>query len=150
MKPQLHHLRRLIIAQVILLLAVVVEGRIFDSSVPSWLREVMMNPRMHVPPQAEEVVLNGLLLLIIVHGLSLLGLWHLWRPARTLYFVTGVLLLLSSLLFADPLVTSGVGTLLGQLSEVLSGVMLALLYFTDLSVYFTVEKASASTSHSQT
>jgi hypothetical protein len=148
MKPQIQHLRGLIIAQVFLVLASLIERRTFNVSVPSWLRDIMMNPRMYIPLEGEDAVTNALMLLVLSHVLSMLGLWHLYRPARNAYVITGALLMLTHLLFADPFVTSGVGMVLGQLSDVISGITIALLYFTDLSFYFAPEKATISGSSS--
>ena len=80
---------------------------------------------------------------ILIIGLIVgwVGLWRLWRPARSIYaicWLAGVPLYL----LLDPVVYyTPVGAMLSEYSVLAAGAILSLIFFSDLSPYFERTKA---------
>lgn len=80
-------------------------------------------------------------LLIIGLIVGWIGLWRLWRPARTIYticWLAGIPLYL----LLDPVVYyTPIGAMLSEYSVLAAGAILGLVFFSEFSSYFTKTKA---------
>jgi len=91
----------------------------------------------------EWVLLGVAIVLLICVLVSNIGLFVFWRPARLLYFCTlmgGVALAP----FYGPYVDAGWGTLFGEAAMIISGVILALIYYSPLRGLYERPKPAAS------
>jgi hypothetical protein len=89
--------------------------------------------------QASGLGIGVLLIIGLIVGW--VGLWKLWRPARTIYticWLAGVPLYL----LLDPVVYyTPAGAMLGEYSVLAAGAILSLVFFSDLSSHFNRTKA---------
>jgi hypothetical protein len=69
--------------------------------------------------------------MLILFIVSNIGLFLFWRPARTLYVITIIVGLLETPFFG-PYVDAGFGTMFEDAAIIVSGVVLALIYFSPL------------------
>lgn len=60
-----------------------------------------------------------------------IGLWRVWRPARAIYLYSSLAALLLAA-FTGPVVYSAVGGMLSDASVICWGLILGLIYFSDL------------------
>jgi hypothetical protein len=93
---------------------------------------------------AREWVLLGVgIALLVLVLISSIGLFVFWRPARLLYLMTlivGVLLAP----FYGPYVDAGWGTLFEEVAMIISGVILALIYYSPLRDLYERPRTAAS------
>lgn len=81
------------------------------------------------------VVLGAGIPLIIVALVSSVGLMFFWRPARPLYLASLIVAIMLTPL-GGPYITSGLEEALDCVSMTVSGVILALIYFSPLRDFF--------------
>ena len=72
---------------------------------------------------------------IVTLVVAWIGLWRLWRPARAIY--TGAAVAAAgTALFTGPVVSSGVANTIGDVASITSGMILGLLYFSEVRQHF--------------
>ncbi len=101
------------------------------ASLQAYLAEV---EKAELPPGSTAVALLaiGAIVTLVV---AWIGLWRLWRPARAIY--TGAALAaVASVSFTGPVVSSGVTDTIGDVASITSGMILGLLYFSELRQHF--------------
>jgi hypothetical protein len=129
--PSKGFLRTLIVAEVVLGIISVVVSLLTESSLPEPLQAFL-----HAESEVEAtgrgmVMLAAAIPLIILLLVSSIGLFFFWRPARFLYLIAiaGGLLLTP---FFGPYVDAGWGATFEEAAIIISGVILALVYFSPL------------------
>jgi hypothetical protein len=128
--------RRLLLLYIAFLTAELVASEVTASWLPETLRKYHESELTAAEADPEIVLLATVylvtLLLLII---SLIGLWNFWPPARWLY---GTTILLSVLLtgLSGPFVVSALTNTLGYIENVLSGLILAVVYFSPIKEYF--------------
>jgi len=85
--------------------------------------------------------LGAAMLLLVGVFVSWIGLWRLWRPARTIYTVcwiasVPIYLILDPVAWNTPL-----GAMFSELSILAAGAIISLLYFSDVAEHFNKKKA---------
>ena len=123
-------------------IAGVVSTLVGESSLPASLRDYLV-AQQEADPTAGEIALGVVAFaLLIALLISIIGLYRFWRFARPLtVIVWGVGLIFQAL--AGPTVDLGLATSLYQLSAVLTGIILAVIYMTPAKEWF--EKARETT-----
>ena len=129
--PSKAFLRTLIVAEIALGIISVVLSLLTESALPEPLRafvkaesEAEMTPRI-------MIMIATTVPAIILWILSSVGLFFFWRPARILYLIVNVAGLLVAPFFG-PYVDAGWGTAFDEAAILVSGVILALIYFSPL------------------
>ena len=85
----------------------------------------------------QAILISGYLLVCVVYFLfSSLGLLLFWNSARLIYLL-GFIIFMPVYFFAGVNVSSATGQALIDTTNVLSGVILALIYFSPVKLYFT-------------
>jgi hypothetical protein len=124
-------LRVLIVANLILIAVSVVVGIVGEAWLPEPLRAFeQTRAEADMTPNDWVLVCVGIPLLITVLVASI-GLLAFWRPARPLYFVTIVVATLLTPL-GGPYITLGWAQALDGVSFIVTGVVLAAIYFSPL------------------
>lgn len=115
-------------------------GGVVDLIVPDPIVEEVTSYAESLEPEwsdARLFALMGFLLLGIVYVIyTLLGLLLFWNMARHVY-LAGFFFLIPMYLVLGVTVTSGIGQILYDAGSVLSGVILALIYFSPVKDFFT-------------
>lgn len=128
-------LRTLIVAEVaIMVLSIAVEiiaEQFLPEPLRAWLEREVESPTT----VADVVLLLVALPLLAAIVVSWVGLWRLWRPARWIYLLAVVAALLLEAV-AGPWIYSGPGAALSTAQSLISGMIVALVYFTPLSAAF--------------
>lgn len=128
-------LRVLIVTDFLLLAVSVVVGIAGEAWLPEQL-QAFEQARAQADMTTNDWVMMvlGLLLLIAVL-VAFVGLLIFWRPARPLYFAT---LVVAALLtpFDGPYITSGLAQAFGDVSLIVSGIVLAVIYFSPLRALY--------------
>ena len=139
--PSKSFLRTLIVVEIGLEILGIVVFLLTKSWLPESLRAFL---------EAEEQTARALVIMKVVFPLFILwlvssiGLFFFWRPSRVLYLMSIVLGVLVSP-FLGPYVDAGWGRAFQDAAITVSGVILALVYFSPLkSLYETPAVASAS------
>jgi hypothetical protein len=128
-------LRALIVTEYVLIIVAIVVGLATESLLPDPLRtfvEEEANAELTNDDIAMLIIGLPLIILLIV---SSIGLFMLWPPARILYLI-GVASGLILMPVFGPYVESGWGTAFEDAASIISGVILALVYFSPLKRYF--------------
>jgi len=133
--PTSGFLRTLIVAEIGLVIVSVVVSMVTESTLPEPLR-AYLEAEVEADITTWDLVMLAtgipLLILLIV---SSVGLFFFWRPARVLYSITMAAGLVMTPFFG-PYVDSGWGTMFDQAAIVVSGAILALIYFSPLKVLY--------------
>ena len=124
-------LRTLIIAQFVLGIASIVSSELAASSLPDALRVASEHSEYDFSPAVLQTLLVIFILFVVLAVISWIGLFVFWRPARFLYFITVILLLLPTLL-GGPHVGTGLSAMLAETVSIITGIILALIYFSPL------------------
>jgi hypothetical protein len=126
--PSKRLLRILIVAEI----GLGILGGVVSQLTVSWLPEPL-RAFSEAESQGERalVMLRVVFPLIILSLVSSIGLFFFWRPSRILYLISSVLWLLL-LPFFGPNVDAGWGKAFEDAGLVVSGVILALVYFSPL------------------
>jgi hypothetical protein len=111
-------------------------GGVVSHLTVSWLPEPL-RAFSKAESQGERalVMLRVVFPLIILSLVSSIGLFFFWRPSRILYLISSVLWLLL-LPFFGPNVDAGWGKVFEDAGLVVSGVILALVYFSPLKSFY--------------
>jgi hypothetical protein len=124
-------LRTLIVAEIALGIISIVVSLVTESSLPEPLR-AFLEVDSEADVTAQEMVLLAVAIpLIGLLLVSSIGLFFFWRPARILYLITMIVGLLLTPFFG-PYVDAGWGTMFEDAAVIISGVILALVYFSPL------------------
>ena len=129
--------RALVILDIVIALLGVAADYAFESQLPQALRDYQAaegEADFENNPQMWVLIFGGLCVLTL-GIISTIGLLVLWRPARLLYTLTFVLSWPLYVL-AGASVTTGTAHMLYDMSSVLAGVILGLIYFSPLKVHF--------------
>jgi hypothetical protein len=126
--PSKSFLRTLIVVEIGLVILDIVVSLLTVSLLPESLRAFS-----EAESQGERglVVLRVAFPVIILWLGSIIGLFFFWRPSRILYLISIVLWLLLQP-FCGPYVDAGWGTAFEDAAMIVSGVILALIYFSPL------------------
>lgn len=107
------------------------EHHLLPAGLNQWVEEDANSPTTPM-----EVVLMALMFpLLAAVVVSWIGLWQLWRPARLIYVISAAVGLVWEAL-AGPQVSSGIGSALLTLGSIVTGAILALVWFSPLSAAF--------------
>lgn len=139
--PLTQFFRRLLLLYILFNVAEVIFAVITISWLPDALRKFEESRYTAAEADPELIFLSSLrLLTTVLFTISLVGLWKFWQPARWLF---GTTLLLSILLagLAGPFVTSALTFTIIYIESILSGLILALVYFSPIKEFF--EKPAA-------
>jgi hypothetical protein len=139
--PSKGFLRTLIVAEIVLLIISVVISLLTESLLPEPLR-AFLDAESNAEMTIQELIMLacGVPLLILLLGSSI-GLFFLWRPARILYLISTVAGLLVTPFFG-PYVDAGWGTTFEEAALIISGINLALIYFSPLKDLYEKSKVA--------
>ena len=121
-----------------------VEG-FFGWTLPPSLADYARLRFSRVPGPGDVVPLALLATTVLTAFASWIGLVSGWRFARTLFLVSSATWVLHTLV-AGPSVRTSVGAMFGVLDAMVGGVIIGLVYFSDLSSRFE-RRASGTTAH---
>lgn len=144
--PLTQFFRRLLLLYILFNVAEVIFADITVSWLPDALRKYEESRFTAAEADPELIFLSSLwLLTTVLFTISLVGLWKFWQPARWLF---GTTLLLSILLagLAGPFVSSALTFTVVYIESILSGLILALVYFSPIKDYFEKPAPSLPTS----
>jgi len=102
-----------------------------ESALPEPLRAFLKAESEAEVTVREMIMFAAAIPLLILLLVSSIGLFFFWRPARILYLITSVAGLLVTPFFG-PYVDAGWGTTFDEAATIVSGVILALIYFSSL------------------
>ncbi|MBA4150166.1 MAG: hypothetical protein H0X66_18820 [Verrucomicrobia bacterium] len=144
MLPKKSILRYLIVAEISLITSSVVADLVLEHTLPTEIQHYISRSAETPITSLEAVGLGLGILLLLLMLIAWVGLWRLWKPARLLYtlcwlFGVPLFLLLDSAVYYTPL-----GAALSEYAILSAGMILGLLYFSDLSSNFSIaEPATA-------
>jgi hypothetical protein len=124
-------LRVLIVAQFVTGVASLVVSQIATPSSTAALRDKAEPFEYGFSPFVGQILLAIFVVFFVAAVVSWIGLFLFWRPARLLFVITTLLLLLPTLL-GGPHINAGVSAMLGEIVSIITGVILALVYFSPL------------------
>ncbi|GMU20107.1 MAG: hypothetical protein AMXMBFR13_02070 [Phycisphaerae bacterium] len=124
-------LRTLIVAEIGIGIISIVVSLFTESMLPEPLRAFLEAESEAEITAREMVMIAAAIPLIILLLVSSIGLFFFWRPARILYLLTVVLGLAMTPLLG-PYVDSGWATTFEEIAVIISGVILALVYYSPL------------------
>lgn len=129
--PSKAFLRTLIVAEIALLIIGLVVSLLTESSLPEPLRAFLDAEAKAEMTAKEMMMFAATIPLLILLLVSSVGLFFFWRPARSLYLIATVAGLLLAPFFG-PYVDAGWATAFDEAAILVSGVILALIYFSPL------------------
>lgn len=135
-------LRTLIVAELLIAIISVVVSLFTEFMLPEPLRAFLEAESEAEITMRDVVMIAVGIPLIILLLVSSIGLFFFWRPARILYSLA-VILGLAMTPFFGPYVDAGWGTTFEEASIVISGVILALIYFSPLRDFYEKSKITA-------
>jgi hypothetical protein len=122
---------------IVAIIEVFFERRFLPQPLRHWLQQ-----EADRPITSGEIVIAVLVVpLFAAVVVSWIGLWRLWRPSRRLYLVTVALGIIATML-VGPQVSSGIGWALQTVASIVTGSILALVYFSPLSEVFERPRAA--------
>lgn len=121
------YIKKLTILYICSLVASVVSTFYFESSLPPLLQEYLAQPIVENLTSLDVGVFWALLAAVIVHFVSIYGLWAVKRWAKSTFLYTNIIMFALSL-FIGPTVNDAVSSALGFLASLFAGAILALLY----------------------
>ncbi len=132
-------LRILIVAEVVLGSVGVVVDMLLEKTLPEEMQDYIVSSEIAEIGFTQSIGLIFGTLLIILLIVAWVGLWNLWRHARLLYTVCWVLgpllyLVLEPVVYYFPL-----GATLSDYSILTSGIILGIIYLTELKYNFRKE-----------
>jgi hypothetical protein len=128
-------IRGLVALEIVLGVGEAVTLELTQSRLPLELREYLEAAAESELTPREIAALAAVIPLLVLLVVSWIGLWRLWRPARRLYFIATVSSL-ALIPLLGPHVDAGWSQLLGEMGSVVSGALLALLYFSPARRFF--------------
>jgi hypothetical protein len=128
-------LRTLIVAEVGLVVLSVVGSLLTEVLLPEPLQAYLETEFEGDLTTFEVAMLVAAVPLVILWLVSSIGLFFFWRPARLLYVVTMIFGMLATPFFG-PYVDAGLGAMLEDAATIMSGVILALVYFSPVKELF--------------
>lgn len=132
-------LRTLIVCELLMFIITLVVDSMTLHQLPKAIQEY--NQQLDSAPlttvQSFFAVVAILMLISIV--ISWVGLWRLWRPARSIYTITLIIGILSSPFF-DQTIMSPVAGSLDEIASICTGLILGLLFFSDARHHFDKKK----------
>jgi hypothetical protein len=129
--------RMLLVAEVFLQISGVVVSALTTWLLPEELRTFLRTAPTSNFSTSDWIVLGQGVIFLTVFFASRIGLFVFWRRARTLYLVS-VILLLGLTPFFGPYIDAGWGHALDGAALISSGLILAVIYFSPLSLDFEV------------
>jgi hypothetical protein len=129
--------RLLVVALLLLTVGIVVSDNLTRSQLPEPLRAYLDSQDQADPEMNAQllVLAFGAMVVAALALISSIGLLFLWRPARLLYTLS-LALAYPMVLLMEPTIYTGLTEFLSELASLLSGVILALLYFSPLKTRF--------------
>ena len=124
-------LRFLLVAEILLAITGGIVTVFTESLLPAELQAYEQAVSEADVTTREWVLLGVGIVLLVFLLVSSIGLFVFWRPARLLYFCT-VIGGLALTPFYGPYVDAGWGTLFQEMAMIVSGVILALIYYSPL------------------
>jgi len=135
-------LRVLIVGEFLLAVLSLIVGIASEGSLPEPLREFERS-RAEGEMTTFDWVILGVVIPVLIAGLvAYVGLLLFWRPARGIYLATTVVAGLISP-FLGPEVATGPAGALEDLSCIVTGVLLAVLYFSPVSELYDRRSSAA-------
>ena len=133
-----------ILVEVVCVLGTVVLEAILEDTLPNEIRlYIARNDKAEMT--SVQMVGYGIGLVLLAGMIvSWIGLWRLWRPARTIYAACWLLGILLYLVMEPAYYYTPVGVILSEYSTLAGGFVLGLLYFSDVSVHFSRANAEPS------
>jgi hypothetical protein len=129
-------LRTLIVAEVGFVVLSVVGSLLTESLLPEPLRAYLATEfEGDIISVRDLVMICTGIPLVILWLVSSIGLFFFWRPARILYVVAMIFGLLATPFFG-PYVDAGLGAMLEDVATIISGIIVALVYFSPVKELF--------------
>jgi hypothetical protein len=135
-------LRTLIVAEFVLGIVSIVVSLLTESSLPEPLQTYLAEEAEADITTRDIVMLATGIPLLILLLVSSIGLFSFWRPARILYVITTVVGLLG-MPFFGPYVDSGWGAMFEEAAIIISGMILAMIYFSPVKDLYEKTKIAA-------
>ena len=95
-----------------------------------------------LPLSFATILLACFIVIAVAALVSWIGLFVFWRPARPLFLITTMLLLLPTLL-GGPHVSDGLSATLWEVVSIITGVILGLVYFSPLKDLYEKKRVEA-------
>jgi hypothetical protein len=140
--PSKGFLRTLIVGEIVLGIVSIVVSLLTRSSLPEPLRAFLDAESKAEMTAGVLSLLATTIWLIILSLVASIGLFFFWRPARILYLIAVAANLLLTP-FSGPYVDAGWGTTFLQAGFIVSGFILALIYFSPLKDLYEKPKIAA-------
>jgi putative Mn2+ efflux pump MntP len=140
--PTKRAFRFLLVAEVLLAIIGSIVAVFTESQLPEALQAYEQAEAEAEFTTREWVLLGVGVVFLVPFLVSRIGLFAFWRPARRLYFWTaigGVTLAP----FFGPYVDAGWGQLFNEVAMIISGVILALIYYSPLREFYEEPKTTA-------
>ncbi len=134
-------LKWVILVGVACALGSVVLENILEDTLPSEIRQYIARNDNAEMTSVQMVGYGFGVVLLAGMIVSWIGLWRLWRPARTIYTACWLSAILLYLAMEPAYYYTPVGVMLSEYSTLAGGFVLGLIYFSDLSVHFSRAKA---------
>jgi hypothetical protein len=132
-------LRVAILAEIVLAVTSAVWDIAFETRFPEPLRNYLDSEKSDAWSIADNVVLIVGVPTLIAMIVGWIGLWRLWRPARSIYLYSWVAGLLLTAL-SGPTVFSALAYMLSDAAVLSAGLIFGLIYFSDLRHAFGRQK----------
>lgn len=146
--PSKGFLRTLIVAEFALTIIGAVVSLLTEPLLPEPLRDFLAAESTAEVTAREIIMFAAAIPLLILLLVSSIGLFFFWRPARILYVITIAAGLLVAPFFG-PYVDAGWGTTFGDAAMIVSGVILALIYFSPLKDLYEKPKVAPGATEGQ-
>jgi hypothetical protein len=140
--PSKRFLRSLIVAEIAVGILYIIVSFFSEASLPAELRAYEEAQSEASLTRGDFVQLAVAIPLVIAALLARIGLFFFWRFARPLFLITLIADVLLTPLFGVSIET-GWGQMLDQAAVVVSGVVLALIYFSPLRTLYEKAKEDA-------
>lgn len=128
-------LRLLIVCEVVTLALSLAVGASTQGALPDQLQAYLAKAEAaELTPASSTAGLLGVVAMVAV-VVAWVGLWRLWRPARAVYTVA-LVAALAIAPFTGPVVSSATADTIGDVASICMGMILGLLYFSELRQYF--------------
>jgi hypothetical protein len=128
-------LRVLIVCEVALIVLTIAVDSATRGALPATLQSYLAEADAATPSATIIVAAVVGLITLVAVGVGWIGLWRLWRPARAIY-TTALLTGLGAVLFIGPVVWSSAAGALDDLASICAGIILGLIYFSELRAHF--------------
>jgi hypothetical protein len=135
-------LRVLIVAQFVIGVSTMVLSPLATPAATAALRDKAEPFEYGFSPFVGGILLAIFIAFGVAVVVSWIGLLVFWRPARPLFAVTTLLLLFPTLL-GGPHVDDGLSAMLGEMVSIITGAILALVYFSPLKDLYEKRPADA-------